>query len=112
MNRRAWIMFTVVAVWFGAKAYSQQPQQPAPTIQVFVSDMHCQHCAKKITSKLYTVKGVRSVATNLKSHAAWITPAVGQQVSPKKVWETLESIEFTPVKMVTPSGVFIKKPAA
>ncbi len=67
---------------------------------------------KKIASKLYTIKGVRSVATNVKSHVALITPSAGQQVSARRVWETLESIEFTPVKMVTPAGIFVKKPAA
>lgn len=112
MNRRTFVLFTIVAVWVGAKAYAQQAQQPAPTIQVYVQDMHCQHCAKKIVSKLYTLKGVRSVTTNVQSHVALITPVMGAQISPKKVWESLEAINFTPVKMVTPTGVFAKKPAA
>jgi copper chaperone CopZ len=112
MNRRTLVLITIVAVWIGAKAYAQQAQHPAVTIQVYVQDMHCQHCAKKIASKLYTLKGVRSVTTNVQSHVALITPATGQQVSAKKIWEALEAIKFTPVKMVTPAGVFAKKPAA
>ena len=112
MDRRKIVLAIVVAVWFSAKAYTQQPAPSQPTIQVYVQDMHCQHCANKIASKLYTVKGVRSVATNVQSHVAVITPANGQQISPKKVWEALETIKFIPVKIVTPVGVFTKKPAA
>jgi len=110
MDRRTWVFLTIVAVFIGAKAYAQQPQRP-PAIQLFVTDMHCKHCAKKIASKLYTVRGVASVTTNVASGQALITPASGQQVSPKKLWESVESIKFTPTKLVTPQAVFHQKPA-
>ena len=78
---------------------------------MFISDMHCKHCAKKIASKLYTVKGVRSVTTNVDQGLAVIVPSAGQVINPANLWQAVESIKFTPQKIVTPSGVFVKKPA-
>ena len=78
---------------------------------VYVSDMHCAHCAKKIASSLYTVAGVSSVQTNVKQGTALITPSRGKALSPRALWEAVENVEFTPVKLIGPSGSFDSKPS-
>ena len=46
---------------------------PSETI-VFVEDLHCATCAKKVTSALFKQKGVKRVRTSVKFDAAVVTP--------------------------------------
>ena len=41
---------------------------------MYVGDLHCKHCAKSLTGKLYTVKGVKTVRADIKADVAVITP--------------------------------------
>lgn len=84
----------------------------SPVVSAFVSDMHCQHCAKKIRSQIYTVKGVLKVTTNLKKGVVIIVPVKDATLSVKKLWEAIEEVKFTPTKIVSPKGTFEKKPVS
>lgn len=77
---------------------------------VYVKDMHCQTCAKKIASKLYKVPGVVKVKTNYKKNVAYVTPQRSKTPSPKALWEAVESATFEPVKIASPLGTYTKKP--
>ncbi|MEE2706709.1 MAG: cation transporter [Planctomycetota bacterium] len=110
MNRRNFLRATAastVVLAAGSHATAAEPQYT----WIYVKDMHCSNCAKKITRKLYTVPGVVKVQTHLKQHFAVITPQAGKSVSPRAVWEAVEQIKFEPVKLQGPIGVYRKKPA-
>ena len=109
MNRRQFSILSLGLLGFlvpGATAHAANLQHT----WIFVDDMHCAHCAKKITRKLYTVPGVQNVQTHLQKHFAVVTPETGKRVSPRAVWEAIEAIDFTPVKLQGPDGVFTAKP--
>ncbi|MGB6043018.1 MAG: heavy-metal-associated domain-containing protein [Pirellulales bacterium] len=82
-----------------------------PYTWIFITDMHCGNCAKKINAKLSSLEGVAKVQCDLENDFAVITPNTGANISPRQVWEAIEAIEFTPVKLQGPSGTFKDKPA-
>lgn len=71
---------------------------------IFVKDMHCPVCAKKIASKLNTVPGVGSVKTSVKANRAEVTYQTDKEASPKAMWEAVEKAGFHPTKLVGPDG--------
>lgn len=77
---------------------------------VFVTDMHCATCAKKIASRLYAVPGVVSVKTDIKKNLALVYPQANRQTSPKALWEAVQKAKFKPVKIVSPQRTYTKKP--
>jgi copper chaperone CopZ len=84
----------------------------APTIALSIPNMHCESCAKKIRSRLFTVKGVSRVVTWLQHDLAVIEPVKGQSVSSKAIWDALEQGKFEVDRIETPQGVIAKKPEA
>ena len=50
---------------------------------IFVGDMHCANCAKKVARKLYGVKGVIKVRTDIKVDVAIVTPQRNKQLDAK-----------------------------
>ncbi len=112
MNRRHFCKSTVAAgaMAMFASTTTARAAESAQLTWIFVKDMHCANCAKKIARKLYTVPGVVKVQTHLKEHFAVITPQSGKTISPRAVWEAVESIEFEPVKLQGPTGVYTSKP--
>lgn len=73
---------------------------------IYVGDMHCAHCAKKISGKLFRVKGVMKVRTNVKQHVAIVTPQSKKVVDVKAAWKAVQSAGFEPTKLVGPEGSF------
>ena len=109
------LLFLMVAAAMGVSAVespAQQPQAPAAAIKVFIPNMHCESCAKKIRSRLFAVKGVNRVVTSVKHDLAVIEAVPGQVVSAKAIWETLEQGKFKVDRIETPQGVIKDKPAA
>ena len=111
MNRRNFIV-TSFAVMSSATIGQSALAAEAEYTWIYITDMHCGACAKKIARKLYTVPGVVKVQTSLKENFAVITPQAGKSISPKAVWEAVQSVEFTPVKLQCPEGVYTSKPRA
>ncbi len=74
---------------------------------IYVGDMHCANCAKKISGKLFRVKGVMKVRTNVKQHVAIVTPQSKKVVDVKAAWKAVQSAGFEPVKLVGPEGTFV-----
>ncbi|MCA9134818.1 MAG: cation transporter [Planctomycetales bacterium] len=92
-------------------ATNNPPQGDASkAIAIYVKDMHCGGCANKISSKLYTVKGVAKVTTDLNKHVAVVYPSQQQNPSLKSLWEAVEAVQFEPVKLVANKQVYTKKP--
>ena len=85
-----------------------QAAAPADTV-VNVGEM-CGGCVKKITAKLEKMPQVVSFQCDIAKKTVTVTPAA-TGMSPRALWEALESIGKTPVKMVSPAGTFTAKPA-
>ena len=106
LNRRT---FLVVATCALANPVSALAAKPRP-IELYVKDMHCQTCAKKIASKLYEIPGVVKVSTDVKKGLAVIVPEQTRQPSPKAMWEAVEAATFEPIKLACSSGTYTQKP--
>lgn len=102
------IVLLVSVAFIQSKAFAASPSKPTYSIQV--SDMHCSDCAQKIANKLYKLAGVAKVHANLKSNTAYVTPVAGKKISARKMWEAIEKAEFKPVKLVSPTKTYTKKP--
>lgn len=74
---------------------------------VFFEDLHCSTCAKKVTSRLFKLKGVKSVRTSVKYDAAVVTPQTGKAFDAVAAWEALQSIKYQPARLQGPEGVFV-----
>lgn len=77
---------------------------------IYVKDMHCSTCAKKIASKLYAVSGVLEVRANVEKDVAFVTPQRSKSLSPKALWTAVEQAGHVVVKLSGPAGVFTTKP--
>lgn len=73
-----------------------------------VADLHCAHCAKNIASKLYTVKGVVKVRTDIKADVAIITPQSKKQLDPMALWKAADKSGFPALKLVGPKGTYVR----
>jgi copper chaperone CopZ len=99
----------------GAQAVLAAEKAPAAAAEIklaphetaiYVGDMHCATCAKKISGKLFRVKGVMKVRTNVKQHVAIVTPQSKKVVDVKAAWKAVQSAGFEPTKLVGPEGSF------
>lgn len=75
-------------------------------VAIYVDDMHCAGCAKKISGRLFKVKGVVKVRTDLKADLAIVTPQAKKQIDVKAAWEACQKAGFQPTKLVGPQGTF------
>ena len=82
---------------------------PEPTT-IYVKEIHCQHCARKMAGKLFAVKGVVKVQASIDKKYLLVTPQAGKTISPRGIWEAVIAGEGEPVKLVGPSGTFESKP--
>ena len=109
LNRRHWIGLSLAVVGAGlSPALAQQP----PVTAIYIKNLHCEGCAKRLRARLYKVPDVLKVSTNLKQGVAVITPTQGTSVSLKALWEAAETEKFQVSKVSGPQGVFNKKPSA
>ena len=74
---------------------------------MFVGNLHCKHCAKNLSSKLYTVKGVKSVRADIKADVAVITPQTKKIVDPKALFAAAKKSGFPAIKLVSPTGTYV-----
>lgn len=76
--------------------------------------MHCGGCCKKVASKLYTIKDVMKVQTNLQKHYAVVIPKPGANIPPRRLWEAVEQVKMKPTKLIMTrtKTVYTAKPPA
>ena len=77
---------------------------------ISVGDMHCKHCAKKMASKLYTVKGVVKVRTDVKAGIAIVSPQKKKKLDTKSLWSASQKAGCQPVLLEGPAGRFEPDP--
>ncbi|MCA9258832.1 MAG: heavy-metal-associated domain-containing protein [Planctomycetales bacterium] len=85
---------------------AQTPTRGKLETAVYVSDMHCSTCAKKIARKLYAVKGVKKVLAHAKSHVAIVTPQKDVQLPPEHLTKAVSAAGFKAIRVETPEGVY------
>lgn len=80
----------------------------APTeTAIYVASLHCQNCAKKISRKLYAVKGVTKVRIDLKANLAIVTPQKKKKLDPLLLWSAAKASGFPAIKLVGPAGTYL-----
>ena len=110
------VMIALITQVLPAVTFAQQAQGQAQEtvskdeIKVYFNDMHCEGCAKKIRSRIFTIKGVKSVSTSVSEDVAVIKSQPGNELPLKKLWETLEEADFEINRIVTASKTITEKP--
>lgn len=79
---------------------------PGETV-IFVEDLHCATCAKKVTGRLFKQKGVLRVRTSIKLDAAVVTPQAKKALDPAAAWAALQAAGYQPTRLVGPAGTFV-----
>jgi copper chaperone CopZ len=77
---------------------------------IYVQDMHCGECAKKIARKLYAIPGVVEVRADVAKNIAYVVPQKDKTVASKACWEAVESAGFRVVRLESPQGSYTTKP--
>lgn len=85
-------------------------QAPVAYSTIHVDDMHCDACAKKIARKLYAVPGVVEVRADVQKNLAFVVPQKNKQLSPRSLWDAVESAGFKVTRLTTPQGTYTSKP--
>ena len=83
---------------------------PPPQDTVVTFGEMCGGCVKRINARLTTMPEIAGVKCDVATKSATVTPGTSG-VSPRVLWEALEEIGKTPVKLVGPTGTFTTKPA-
>jgi len=93
----------------GPAAAPAKPQVKAAANEtvIYVVDMHCEGCAKKVSSRLFKLKGVMKVRTDIKADVAIVTPQTKKQIDPKAAWTAVQAAGQVPVKLVGPQGTYV-----
>ena len=99
------------AMCFSLMVPSELPAEDKQTVAttVTVGEM-CGGCVKQITAHFEKIKEVAELKCDIKTKTVMLFPAKNVRFSPKKIWETMESIGKKPKKLVGPDGTFTSKP--
>jgi len=89
-----------------SSAKTKLKMAPTETV-IYVNSLHCKTCAKKIARKLFAVKGVTKVRTDLKANLAIITPQKKKQLDPLALWSAAKASGFPAIKLVGPTGIYL-----
>jgi len=88
------------------KLQTKLKKAPTETV-IYVKSLHCKTCAKKIARKLFAVKGVTKVRTDLKANLAIVTPQKKKQLDPLALWSAAKASGFPAIKLVGPAGTYL-----
>jgi len=109
MQRSGCLLLALAVLMAGAvRVNASSPSPRATAIQV--KGLHCNHCARRIATKLQAVPNVAAVHADLKTNTMIVSPREATDVSPRAIWEAAEAARFEPVRLVGPLGTFTTKP--
>ena len=96
-RQNGWSMAVVLVVIL-ALGSSLRAADPAPTT-ITIPDMHCGGCVKSVAAKLVAVEGVAKAEANVEAKIITVTPKANVALSPKALWEAVESAKQKPMKL-------------
>jgi len=100
---------TLSPAFAASSAKTKLKMTPTETV-IYVESLHCKTCAKKIARKLFAVKGVTKVRTDLKANLAIVTPQKKKQLDPLALWSAAQASGFPAIKLVGPAGTYLPNP--
>lgn len=74
---------------------------------IYVTDMHCRSCARKIARKVFALKGVKDVRHDVKANLSIVVSQPKQPLDPLKAWAAVQSAGFKPTKLIGPAGTYV-----
>ena len=111
MTRKIFVSMAAAALLALVTCGELSAASPAVTYTtIYVQDMHCGECAKKIARKLYALPGVVEVRADVAKNIAYVVPQKDKTVASKACWEAVESAGFRVVKLESPQGTYTAKP--
>ena len=78
--------------------------RPNRSLQVVIDNMDCKGCAKKIASRLYTLKGVTKVTVDMKTETLTISLRRGVTASPWRILDAVAKAKERPLKVLGAHG--------
>ncbi|MEX2139091.1 MAG: heavy-metal-associated domain-containing protein [Pirellulales bacterium] len=105
MKSKVFALLAVLSISVSTAIAAELP----PTV-ITVEKMHCANCAKRIGAKLYEVRGVAEVKVDVKKKTLFVISK--NKVSPRALWEAVESANDKPLVLDGPSGKFKTKPTS
>lgn len=100
------ILIAVVGLTFVSNLSAAESTRTSITVK----KMHCAGCAKKISARLYAVRGVKEVRVDMDKKTLFVVPQKAAVLSPRKMWEAVEKAKDVPIRLAGPNGTFTKKP--
>jgi copper chaperone CopZ len=85
-------------------------EAPVTYTTIKVQNMHCSACAQRIARRLYAVPGVVEVRADVPKNIAYVVPQKDKELSPRKLWESVEAAGFKVARLDGPHGSFTAKP--
>lgn len=94
-------VIAVALVAVGSTSFGQgsTPTLPEGRVEIDVKDLHCKNCAKKVARKLYAVRGVKQVKSNLKKDLVTVTLTRGVTPEPVTLWTAVDAGGVKPVRL-------------
>ncbi len=112
MFAKQWLMTVgLVLVGLVTMNTAAEPVVKSQNTVMTVGEM-CGGCVTKITAKLKPMPEVGQITCDIPTKTVTVTPAAGKTLSPKTLWEAMDSIGKTPKSLTGPSGTFKSKPKA
>jgi copper chaperone CopZ len=105
MKSKVFALLAILSISVSSALAAELP----PTV-ITVEKMHCAGCAKKIAAKLYEVPGVAEVKADVQKK--FLVVVSKKKLSPRALWEAVESANDKPLVLDGPSGKFKTKPKA
>lgn len=87
----------------GGPAYGAEPATTVVTVKSL-----CPNCGKKIVGRLKALPGVSAAQMDVTQKT--FTIRSGADLSPRTIWETVETNGELPVRLESPGGTFTSKP--
>ncbi len=108
-SRTSWLVVTtlIAAIFMSALVHADEKKVTNTTVTV--GEM-CGGCVKQITKRFDKEKSISKIKCDIEKKTVTLFPAKDVRLSPKGVWEILESIGKKPKKLVGPDGTFTSKP--
>ena len=104
------VVASVLAWMMACVAIVEGANKPTDTL-ISIKGMHCAGCAKKVAKKLEAVPNVKSASVDAEKGSALVVTTDGKELSPKAIWEAVESAGYKPTELTGPAGSFKAKPA-